>query len=174
MTKMTKTRLTELHNEIARLQEIDNKTTEAIAAEFAAMDTEVTPKVSQKINDVIIEHHIHIVEELRLQDGITLPKWFKISKAQLTDLVQVGSVLMDKIDMTITVDMIESYQEVQVWKCVNRENHPQGLSDITAQEALSYSTGIQIMDDTMGSFDENGDAIECSAELDNSWANESI
>jgi hypothetical protein len=35
---MTKTRLTELTNEIARLQEIDRLTTEAVAAEFHEMD----------------------------------------------------------------------------------------------------------------------------------------
>jgi hypothetical protein len=144
-----------------------------------------------KLNQKETQHRIYIVEELRLQDGITLPAWFNISKTQLTDLVQVGSVIMDKIDMTITIDMIECYQEVHVWKSVEKENHPQDLEGITAQEALSYTTGIQIMEETMGSFDENGDAleftmamtqddanaqleIECSAELDNAWANESI
>ena len=35
---MTKTRLTELTNEITRLQEIDRLTTEAVAAEFEAME----------------------------------------------------------------------------------------------------------------------------------------
>jgi len=35
---MTKSRLTELQTEIARLQEIDNKITEKIADEFDAME----------------------------------------------------------------------------------------------------------------------------------------
>ena len=92
-----------------------------------------------------IEYHIHIVEGTKIGD-ITLPKWFKITKSQLTDLVQVGSCFMDKIDLTITIDMVETYQEVHVWKSVQRQNSPQDL-DITPQEALSYSTGIQIMEE---------------------------
>ena len=93
-----------------------------------------------------IEYHIHIVEGTKIGD-ITLPKWFKITKSQLTDLVQVGSFFMDKIDLTITIDMVATYQEVHVWKSVQKQNNPQGLNDITAQEALSYSTGIQIMEE---------------------------
>jgi len=43
--------------------------------------------------------------------------------------------------------MIDCYQQVHIWKSVEKENHPQGLKEITAQEALSYSTGIQIMEE---------------------------
>ena len=61
--------------------------------------------------------------------------------------------------------MIDCYQQVHIWKSVEKENHPQGLKEITAQEALSYSTGIQIME-------EEGE-IECSKELDMQMANTS-
>ena len=37
---MTETRLKELQTEIARLKEIDNKHTEAVAAEFEAIESE--------------------------------------------------------------------------------------------------------------------------------------
>ena len=111
-----------------------------------------------------IEYHIHIVEGTKIGD-ITLPKWFKITKSQLTDLVQVGSFFMDKIDLTITIDMVESYQEVHVWKQIQRQTNPQGLVDCSAQESLSYSTGIQIM--------EEAGEIPCSLELDMAMANES-
>ena len=105
----------------------------------------------QKTNKGIIEHRIYLVEELRLQNGITLPEWFKITKSQLTDLVQVGKCKFSNLhphgSMYVTVDMIDCYQQVHIWKSVEKENHPQGLKEITAQEALSYSTGIQIMEE---------------------------
>ena len=40
---MTKTRLTELTNEIARLKQIDKETTERVAAEFTAEDRATEP-----------------------------------------------------------------------------------------------------------------------------------
>ena len=121
-------------------------------------------KQVQTPNRHVIEYHIHIVEGTKIGD-IILPKWFKITKSQLTDLVQVGSFFMDKIDLTITIDMVESYQEVHVWKQIQRQTNPQGLVDCSAQESLSYSTGIQIM--------EEAGEIPCSLELDMAMANES-
>jgi hypothetical protein len=114
-----------------------------------------------KIQQKDIQHRIYLLEDSRLQEGITLPEWFIISKEELTDLVQIGSFPFHNKDtgLVITVDMVECYQEVHIWKSAEKENHPQNLNGITAQEALSHTTGIQVMEDAMGSFDEKGDLI---------------
>tara|TARA_R110000824_G_scaffold324326_1_gene511252 strand:+ start:204 stop:638 length:435 start_codon:yes stop_codon:yes gene_type:complete len=125
----------------------------------------------------VTEYHIYTINE----------DFFKLTKKELTDLVQVGEVLifkshLDEEGTLIKASDIDMYQEVLIYTEVQRQNNPQNL-DITPQEALSLMTDIQIIE-------EDGDAleftsawtqedvndnlvIECSKELDMAMANES-
>lgn len=125
----------------------------------------------------ITEYHVYTITE----------DFFKLTKKELTDLVQVGEVLifkshLDEEGTLLKCTDIDMYQEVLIYTEVQRQNNPQNL-DITPQEALSLMTDIQIIE-------EDGDAleftsawtqedvndnlvIECSKELDMAMANES-
>jgi len=134
----------------------------------------------------VTEYHLYTITE----------DFFKLTKKELTDLVQVGEVLifkshLDEEGTLIKASDIDMYQEVLIYTEVQRQNNPQNL-DITPQEALSLMTDIQIIE-------EDGDALEiwerdmealptiaeldpghtmyvevpCSAELDMAMANES-
>ena len=125
----------------------------------------------------VTEYHLYTINE----------DFFKLTKKELTDLVQVGEVLifkshLDEEGTLIKASDIDMYQEVLIYTEVQRQNNPQNL-DITPQEALSLMTDIQIIE-------EDGDAleftsawtqedvndnlvIECSKELDMAMANES-
>ena len=107
----------------------------------------------------VTEYHIYTITE----------DFFKLTKQELTDLVQVGEVLMfkshlDEQGTLLKCSDIDMYQEVVVYTEVRRQNNPQNL-EYTAQEALSYMTDIQIME-------EDGE-IPCSLQLDMEMANES-
>ena len=125
----------------------------------------------------VTEYHLYTINE----------DFFKLTKKELTDLVQVGEVLifkshLDEQGTLIKASDIDMYQEIVVYTSVQRQNNPQNLH-ITPQEALSLMTDIQIIE-------EDGDAleftsawtqedvndnlvIECSKELDMAMANES-
>jgi len=105
------------------------------------------------------EYHIYTITE----------DFFKLTKKELTDLVQVGEVLLfkshlDEEGTLLKCSDIDMYQEIVVYTEVQRQNNPQNL-DITPQEALSLMTDIQVME-------EDGE-IPCSLELDMAMANES-
>jgi hypothetical protein len=105
------------------------------------------------------EYHIYTITE----------DFFKLTKKELTDLVQVGEVLLfkshlDEEGTLLKCSDIDMYQEVVVHTEVRRQNNPQNLH-ITPQEALSLMTDIQVME-------EDGE-IPCSLELDMAMANES-
>tara|TARA_R110000823_G_scaffold38441_9_gene103605 strand:+ start:4872 stop:5252 length:381 start_codon:yes stop_codon:yes gene_type:complete len=107
----------------------------------------------------VTEYHIYTITE----------DFFKLTKQELTDLVQVGEVLMfkshlDEQGTLLKCSDIDMYQEIVVHTEVRRQNSPQNL-EYTAQEALSYMTDIQIME-------EDGE-IPCSLQLDMEMANES-
>ena len=107
----------------------------------------------------VTEYHIYTITE----------DFFKLTKQELTDLVQVGEVLMfkshlDEQGTLLKCSDIDMYQEIVVHTEVRRQNSPQNL-EYTAQEALSYMTDIQIIE-------EDGE-IPCSLELDMAMANES-
>mgnify|MGYP003639099745 CR=1 FL=1 len=56
---MTKTRLTELTNEIARLKQIDKETTERVAAEFEAKELdEITIPCSAELDNEMANESI--------------------------------------------------------------------------------------------------------------------
>jgi len=89
----------------------------------------------------VTEYHIYTITE----------DFFKLTKQELTDLVQVGEVLMfkshlDEKGTLIKASDVEMYQEIVIYTEVRRQNHPQNL-EYTAQEALSYMTDIQIMEE---------------------------
>ena len=107
----------------------------------------------------VTEYHIYTITE----------DFFKLTKKELTDLVQVGEVLifkshLDEQGTLIKASDIDMYQEIVVYTEVQRQNNPQNLH-ITPQEALSLMTDIQIIE-------EDGE-IPCSLELDMAMANES-
>ena len=89
----------------------------------------------------VTEFHIHTINE----------DFFKLTKKELTDLVQVGEVLifkshLDEQGTLIKASDIDMYQEIVVYTSVQRQNNPQNLH-ITPQEALSLMTDIQIMEE---------------------------
>ena len=89
----------------------------------------------------VTEYHIHTTNE----------DFFRLTKKELTDLVQVGEVTvfkshLDEQGTLVKASDVEMYQEIVIYTDVQRENHPQNLEH-TAQEALSYSTDIQIMEE---------------------------
>jgi hypothetical protein len=105
------------------------------------------------------EYHIYTITE----------DFFKLTKKELTDLVQVGEVLLfkshlDEEGTLLKCSDIDMYQEIVVYTEVQRQNNPQNLH-ITPQEALSLMTDIQVIE-------EDGE-IPCSLELDMAMANES-
>ena len=105
------------------------------------------------------EYHVYTITE----------DFFKLTKKELTDLVQVGEVLLfkshlDEEGTLIKASDIDMYQEILVHTSVQRQNNPQNLH-ITPQEALSLMTDIQVIE-------EDGE-IPCSLELDMAMANES-
>ena len=53
---MTKTRLKELQTEIARLQEIDNKITERVNAEFSQSDESLIARHKTKLSSEFSKH----------------------------------------------------------------------------------------------------------------------
>ncbi len=94
----------------------------------------------------VTEYHIHTNQ----WTGYKGNNFFKLTKKELTDLVQVGEVTifkshLDEQGTLLKVDDVEMYQEVVIHTEVRRQNNPQNL-EYTPQEALSYSTGIQIME----------------------------
>jgi len=97
----------------------------------------------------VTEYHIHTINE----------DFFKLTKKELTDLVQVGEVTvfkshLDEQGTLLNASDVEMYQEVVIYTAVQRQNSPQNL-DISPQEALSYMTDIQIMEEEM--HDDPGD-----------------
>ena len=89
----------------------------------------------------VTEYHLYTINE----------DFFKLTKKELTDLVQVGEVLifkshLDEQGTLVKASDIENYKEVVIYTEVQRENSPQNL-EYTAQEALSYMTDIQIMEE---------------------------
>ena len=107
----------------------------------------------------VTEYHIYTTNE----------DFFKLTKKELTDLVQVGEVLMfkshlDEQGTLLKCSDVDMYQEIVVYTEVQRQNSPQDL-DITPQEALSLMADIQIIE-------EDGE-IPCSLEFDMAMANES-
>jgi len=107
----------------------------------------------------VTEYHIHTITE----------DFFKLTKKELTDLVQAGEVMMfkshlDEQGTLLKASDVDVYQEVVIYTEVQRQNNPQNL-EYTPQEALSHMTNIQIME-------EDGE-IPCSRDLDMAMANES-
>jgi len=107
----------------------------------------------------VTEYHIHTTNE----------DFFKLTKEELTDLVQVGETTifkshLDEQGTLLKASDVEMYQEVVIHTEVRRQNNPQNL-EYSPQEALSYMTDIQIME-------EEGE-IPGSLELDMAMANES-
>ena len=91
----------------------------------------------------VTEYHIHTNHKY--------DNFFKLTKKELTDLVQVGEVLifkshLDEQGTLIKASDVEMYQEIVIYTEVQRQNNPQNL-DITPQEALSYMTDIQVMEE---------------------------
>ena len=96
----------------------------------------------------VTEYHIHTTTQDK--NYITKDLW-KLTKQELTDLVQVGEVLifkshLDEQGTLIKASDVEMYQEIVIYTEVQRQNNPQNL-DITPQEALSYMTDIQVMEE---------------------------
>lgn len=111
----------------------------------------------------------HSVTEYHIHTDHKYDNFFKLTKKELTDLVQVGEVLifkshLDEEGTLLKCSDVDMYQEIVVYTEVQRQNNPQNL-DITPQEALSLMTDIQVME-------EDGE-IPCSLELDMAMANES-
>ena len=89
----------------------------------------------------VTEYHLYTINE----------DFFKLTKKELTDLVQVGEVLifkshLDEQGTLIKASDVEMYQEIVIYTEVRRQNNPQNL-EYTPQEALSYMTDIQIMEE---------------------------
>ena len=96
----------------------------------------------------VTEYHVHTTSQDK--NYITKNLW-KLTKQELTDLVQVGEVLifrshLDEQGTLLKCSDVENYKEVVIYTEVQRENNPQNL-EYTAQEALSYMTDIQIMEE---------------------------
>ena len=93
----------------------------------------------------------HSVTEYHIHTDHKYDNFFKLTKKELTDLVQVGEVLifkshLDEQGTLIKASDVEMYQEVVIYTEVRRQNNPQNL-EYTPQEALSYMTDIQIMEE---------------------------
>ena len=93
----------------------------------------------------------HSVTEYHIHTDHKYDNFFKLTKKELTDLVQVGEVLifkshLDEQGTLIKASDVEMYQEIVIYTEVQRQNNPQNL-DITPQEALSYMTDIQVMEE---------------------------
>ena len=91
------------------------------------------------------------VTEYHIYTNHKYDNFFKLTKKELTDLVQVGEVLifkshLDEQGTLIKASDVEMYQEIVIYTEVQRQNNPQNL-DITPQEALSYMTDIQVMEE---------------------------
>jgi len=102
-----------------------------------------------KLNLQSKSQHSHSVTEYHITT--TNNDFFKITKKELTDLVQVGEVTvfkshLDEQGTLLKASDVEMYQEVVIYTEVQRQNNPQNL-EYSAQEALSYMTDIQIMEE---------------------------
>tara|TARA_R110000851_G_scaffold37986_4_gene97743 strand:+ start:5601 stop:5930 length:330 start_codon:yes stop_codon:yes gene_type:complete len=90
----------------------------------------------------VTEYHIHTINE----------DFFKLTKKELTDLVQVGEVTvfkshLDEQGTLIKASEVENYKEIVIYTEVQRETNPlYNNREYTAQEVLSYMTDIQIME----------------------------
>ena len=89
----------------------------------------------------VTEYHIYTITE----------DFFKLTKKELTDLVQAGEVMMfkshlDEQGTLLKASDVDVYQEVVIYTEVQRQNNPQNL-EYTPQEALSHMTNIQIMEE---------------------------
>ena len=96
----------------------------------------------------VTEYHIHTTTQDK--NYITKDLW-KLTKQELTDLVQVGEVLMfkshlDEQGTLLKCSDVDMYQEIVIYTEVQRQNSPQDL-DITPQEALSLMADVQIMEE---------------------------
>jgi hypothetical protein len=82
--------------------------------------------------------------------------------------------LLEMFDETeITVDELGNTDGVTVNDCIENDLVTKSLVVTTeCDDMFCYYNNDNL--DVMGSFDENGDAVECSASLDNEFANESI
>ena len=82
--------------------------------------------------------------------------------------------LLEMFDETeITVDELGNTDGVTVNDCIENDLVTKSLVVTTeCDDMFCYYNNDNL--DVMGSFDENGDAVECSLELDNEFANESI
>ena len=89
----------------------------------------------------VTEYHIYTTNE----------DFFKLTKKELTDLVQVGEVLifkshLDEQGTLLKCSDVDMYQEIVIYTEVQRQNSPQDL-DITPQEALSLMADVQILEE---------------------------
>ena len=96
----------------------------------------------------VTEYHIHTTTQDK--NYITKDLW-KLTKQELTDLVQVGEVTvfrshLDEQGTLIKASDVETYKEVVIYTEIRRQHTPQNL-EYTPQEALSYMTDIQIMEE---------------------------
>ena len=101
----------------------------------------------------VTEYHLYTITE----------DFFKLTKKELTDLVQVGEVLLfkshlDEQGTLIKASDVDVYQEVVIYTEVQRQNNPQNL-DYTPQEALSYMTNIQIIEEESTKLQPNCNLI---------------
>ena len=104
-----------------------------------------------KLNLQSSSTHSRSVTEYHIHTDHKYDNFFKLTKKELTDLVQVGEVLifkshLDEQGTLIKASDVEMYQEIVIYTEVQRQNNPQNL-DITPQEALSYMTDIQVMEE---------------------------
>jgi|TARA_B110000908_G_C10199293_1_gene424558 hypothetical protein len=95
----------------------------------------------------------HSVTEYHIHTNHKYDNFFKLTKKELTDLVQVGEILifkshLDEQGTLLKTSDVEMYQEIVIHTEVRRQNNPQNL-EYTAQEALSYMTDIQIMEEEL-------------------------
>ena len=82
--------------------------------------------------------------------------------------------LLEMFDETeITVDELGNTDGVTVNDCIENDLVTKSLVVTTeCDDMFCYYNNDNL--DVMGSFDENGDAVECSLDLDYEFANESI
>jgi hypothetical protein len=104
-----------------------------------------------KLNLQSSSTHSRSVTEYHIHTDHKYDNFFKLTKKELTDLVQVGEVLIfkshiDEQGTLIKASDVEMYQEIVIYTEVRRQNNPQNL-EYTPQEALSYMTDIQIMEE---------------------------
>ena len=106
-----------------------------------------------KLNLQSSSTHSRSVTEYHIHTDHKYDNFFKLTKKELTDLVQVGEILifkshLDEQGTLLKTSDVEMYQEIVIHTEVRRQNNPQNL-EYTAQEALSYMTDIQIMEEEL-------------------------